>query len=45
MRRYIKKFLVAPDWSVNNLVIIDRIKKIMKERDVYQGIKKDKKRD
>lgn len=39
-----RKFLVAPEWSVNKFVIIDRILKIMEKRDAYQGIKKDKKR-
>lgn len=34
-----KRFLVAPDWSVNKFIIIDRIHRIMEERNAYQGVK------
>lgn len=34
-----KRFLVAPDWSVNKFVIIDMILRMMEYRDIYQGIR------
>lgn len=32
-----RRFLTAPDWSINKFVIIDRIHRIMEQRDTYQG--------
>ncbi|MBI5682340.1 MAG: TIGR01212 family radical SAM protein [Deltaproteobacteria bacterium] len=32
-----RELLIAPNWSVNKFPIIDRIHKIMEERDTYQG--------
>lgn len=34
-----RRFLVAPDWSINKFVILDNIHKILKQRNSYQGIK------
>lgn len=32
-----RRFLVAPEWSVNKFVILDNIYKILKQRNTYQG--------
>lgn len=32
-----RRFLVAPDWSVNKFVILDKIHRLMEEMDTYQG--------
>ena len=37
-----RRFLAAPDWSVNKFAILDRIHRLMKERGAWQGSKKSK---
>lgn len=32
-----KRFLIAPDWSVNKFLILDRINRVLEERDTWQG--------
>ncbi|HAG50307.1 MAG: TIGR01212 family radical SAM protein [Deltaproteobacteria bacterium GWC2_42_51] len=34
-----RRFLVAPDWSVNKFVILEKIHRIFEERNTYQGAK------
>ena len=37
-----RRFLVAPDWSVNKFVILDRIHRLLEKRNAYQGVKIEK---
>ena len=32
-----RRFLIAPDWSVNKFLILDRINRVLEERDTWQG--------
>lgn len=32
-----RRFLVAPDWSVNKFIMVDTIHRILEQRDAYQG--------
>lgn len=34
-----RRFLVAPDWSVNKFVILDTIHRLLETRDAWQGMK------
>ena len=34
-----RRFLAAPEWSVNKFVILDRINRILEEKNTYQGAK------
>ena len=37
-----RRFLIAPDWSVNKFVILERIHRFLEERNTYQGAKIEK---
>jgi len=37
-----RRFLIAPDWSVNKFVILERIHRLLEERNAFQGAKIEK---